>query len=146
MQHKKQHLKTMKSNTLYPQFLSLLLVTIFSIAANGQIKLKSKTAIAFGVKNVKLKMPKGTNPYTNIRASLQSKNGNMWFATTGAGVYRFDGKIFTNFTTKDGLADNIVYCIYERTNGNIWFGTNKGVSIFDGKKFARFSLPGDGRQ
>lgn len=87
--------------------------------------METKSKIAVGVKNLKLTMPEGTDPYTNIRASLLSRNGNIWFATTGEGVYRFDRQIFTNFTTKDGLADNVVYRIYEGSNGNIWFETNK---------------------
>jgi len=122
--------------------IGLLCAFIFGISVSEQSMAQSLTKIASGSKNSRLIMPKGTNRYTNIRATLQSKNGTMWFATTGAGIYRLDGEVFTNFTIKDGLADNVVYCIYEGTNGSIWFGTNKGVSIYDGKKFTKFSLPG----
>ena len=39
----------------------------------------------------------------NITCELQDRDGNLWFSTGGEGVYRFDGKSFTNFTSKDGL-------------------------------------------
>jgi ligand-binding sensor domain-containing protein len=36
----------------------------------------------------------------NVHCGLQDKAGNLWFGTTGDGVYRYDGQTFTNFTTK----------------------------------------------
>jgi ligand-binding sensor domain-containing protein len=35
--------------------------------------------------------------------------------------------------TKDGLAGNIVYSIAQDDSGVFWFGTDKGVSRYDGK-------------
>jgi len=46
-----------------------------------------------------------------VHCGLQDKTGNLWFGTTGDGVYRFDGKLFTNFTMKDGLDTNQIQCI-----------------------------------
>jgi signal transduction histidine kinase/ligand-binding sensor domain-containing protein len=40
-----------------------------------------------------------------------------------------------SFTTKDGLASNIVTMIYQDSKGYLWVGTDEGVSIFDGDKF-----------
>lgn len=93
------------------------------------------------VSHPKLIIPAGTSQYTFIRSSLQDKSGNMWFATSGAGVYRYDGKGFVNFTMKDGLNSNIVQCMMEDFKGNIWVGTKDGVCRFDGKKFTDFALP-----
>ena len=72
----------------------------------------------------------------NIRSIFQDKNGNYWFGTNGAGVYRYDAKTLTQFTVKDGLSDNQVLNIQEDDLGNIWFGTGVfGISKFDGTKF-----------
>lgn len=72
-----------------------------------------------------------------FRCSLLDKSGNLWFGTTGKGVYRYNAATadFTNFTTSDGLSDNFVSAIIEDKAGNIWFGTTKGVCRYDGKSF-----------
>lgn len=76
----------------------------------------------------------------NIRSIFQDKKGLYWFATNGAGVYRYDGKTLLQFTEKDGLANNQVQSIQEDTSGNIWFGTGLfGVSRFDGKTFTTYT-------
>ncbi len=43
------------------------------------------------------------------------------------------------FNEKNGLASNIVRAIAIDSDGNKWFGTNKGVSKFDGKKCINFN-------
>ncbi|MBI4648955.1 MAG: hypothetical protein HY738_20790, partial [Bacteroidia bacterium] len=59
--------------------------------------------------------------------------GNLWFGTAGGGASRYDGKSFTNFTSAQGLANNIVMCITEDNSGNLWFGTyGGGASRYDG--------------
>jgi ligand-binding sensor domain-containing protein len=93
------------------------------------------------VSQPKLIIPSGTNQYTFVRQGMQDNAGNIWFATSGAGVYRYDGKGFVNFTMKDGLNSNIVQCIMQDFKGNIWVGTKDGVCRFDGKKFTDFALP-----
>src|SRR5205085_5175757 len=77
-----------------------------------------------------------TNGYL-FRCALRDKVGNLWFGTSGDGVYRYDavsGK-FSHFTKQDGLNDNSVGSIFEDKAGNLWFSTNNGVSRYDGKFF-----------
>jgi ligand-binding sensor domain-containing protein len=70
----------------------------------------------------------------------QDKSGNLWFGTYGGGVSRLDrdGKTFTNYTTAQGLASNVVRSnIAEDKMGNLWFGTGGGICQLDpaGKVF-----------
>ena len=44
---------------------------------------------------------------------------------------RYDGKSFTTFSTSQGLANNIVWSITEDKTGNLWFGTDDGVSLIN---------------
>ncbi len=81
-----------------------------------------------------------SNSANNVHCGLQDKAGNMWFGTTGQGIYRYDGNSFTNFTTEDGLSSRAVWCVYEDVIGNIWFGTNNGVSRYDGKSFTNMLI------
>jgi ligand-binding sensor domain-containing protein len=62
----------------------------------------------------------------------------IWAATWGGGVSRFDGKHWHNYTTRDGLAGDIVYSIAQESNGVLWFGTNNGVSRYDGKSWHNY--------
>ena len=61
--------------------------------------------------------------------------GIIWAGTWGGGVSRYDGKRWTNLTTQDGLAGNIVYAMAQDDKGVFWFGTDKGLSRFDGKSW-----------
>jgi len=40
-----------------------------------------------------------------------------------------------NFTTKDGLINNLVNAICRDSQGKMWFGTDNGVSCYNGKNF-----------
>ena len=54
--------------------------------------------------------------------------GNLWFGTTD-GLHYLDRKAkeIRNFSTRDGLPDNLVYAITEDQSGNLWFSTNDGI-------------------
>ncbi|MBK8495402.1 MAG: hypothetical protein IPL50_10485 [Chitinophagaceae bacterium] len=58
--------------------------------------------------NSKLIKAQGSQTAENIRCMLQDKAGNLWFGSTGGGVYRYDNKSFTRFTVHDGLSSNLV--------------------------------------
>ncbi len=64
---------------------------------------------------------------------LVAKDQTIWAGTWGGGVARYDGKKWTNFSVKDGLAGDIVYSIAQDAKGVYWFGTNAGVTRYDGK-------------
>ena len=43
-------------------------------------------------------------------------------------------------TMRDGLTDNTIPCIYKDEDGFMWFGTDDGLSRYDGKRFRISSL------
>ena len=74
---------------------------------------------------------------------LEDKNGNMWFATDGNGIFKYKNGDFIHLTAKNELTDNSVADILEDKQGNIWIGTfNGGVSKFDGKTYTNFTKNG----
>ena len=111
---------------------SLLLVLTFLTSCNGQTNTQSQTD-SQPTGQLKLVKTQGSREGDNVHCSLQDKAGNLWFGTTGDGVYRYDGKLFTQFTKKDGLNSNCLYSILEDKEGNIWFGTENGACRYDGK-------------
>lgn len=62
----------------------------------------------------------------------------VWAGTWGGGVARYDGKKWSNLTTRDGLAGDVVFSIARDQEGAMWFGTNRGVSRYDGKTWKNF--------
>lgn len=50
--------------------------------------------------------------------------------------------VFGRYTAEHGLIDNRVLCGYQDHRGYMWFGTNPGLSRFDGSRFTSFALPG----
>jgi ligand-binding sensor domain-containing protein len=66
-------------------------------------------------------------------------DGNLWLATSNAGMLRFDPYGFISYDTRDGLPENTIRSAYVDNQRRIWFGTaTKGVSYFDGKRFTNF--------
>ncbi|OFY36067.1 MAG: hypothetical protein A2X01_19915 [Bacteroidetes bacterium GWF2_35_48] len=66
--------------------------------------------------------PENGLPSYETYCVFQDSKGFIWIGTD-AGVSRFDGNEFENFTTSDGLTDNTVFNIYEDKKGRIWFCT-----------------------
>jgi ligand-binding sensor domain-containing protein len=69
----------------------------------------------------------------------QDAKGNMWFGTH-AGVSRFDGKTFTNYTESQGLRGSGCKLLVDR-KGRLWAGTTEGAFQWNGTSFAEFKLP-----
>ena len=77
---------------------------------------------------------------------VQDCHQQLWIATQGGGVVRYDGYQFTSFTTRDGLSHDSVACVLEDRQGRLWFGTGRwlelyghGVCRFDGERFETFT-------
>ena len=68
----------------------------------------------------------------NVYAINEDPDNNFWFGTDqGVSKMNVSGEI-TNYTTSDGLINNMVYDIdYNATNGNVWFATAGGVSYME---------------
>jgi len=96
------------------------------------------TPKTFRVSQPKLVRTQGI-PSGNVHCDLQDRAGNIWFSTSGEGVYRYNGKTFINFTKQDGLPDNDVRAIIEDRAGNILFGTRSGICKYDGNTFSNYA-------
>lgn len=74
---------------------------------------------------------------------MEDKNGAMWFATDGNGIFKYSNGAFIHLTAKNELTDNNVADILEDKQGNVWIGTfYGGVSKFDGKTYTNFTKDG----
>ena len=135
----------MTKHYLHKPIYSLLLVVAFLTSCNGQTKTQSQTDSVTEAKTNPIGQPKiirtqSTDTNNGVSCGLQDKAGNLWFGTGGEGVYRYDGKLFTQYTEKDGLSHNYVYSILEDKAGNIWFGTKEGLCRYDGKTISAVQI------
>jgi len=78
------------------------------------------------------------NPGYVFSLIVDDRDDSVWAGTWGGGVSHYDGEAWTNFTSADGLAGNIVYSIAQDQNGFIWFGTNNGLSRYDGQSWITY--------
>lgn len=62
-------------------------------------------------------------------AITAAKDGALWFATaggpasSGTGLYRFDGQIWTRYTTQNGLPANEISSLAASSDGSLWLTT-----------------------
>jgi len=61
---------------------------------------------------------------------LRDRDGGLWIGTTGIGLIHVkDGQADT-FTRAEGLSGNIACSLFEDREGNIWYGSEKGLDRF----------------
>ena len=126
------------------QIYSILLVVCFFTSCKGQTTKQTQVDIVNAtttteVGQTKMMRTQGTD-YTQVGCGFQDKEGNLWFGTENEGVYRYDGKFFTQFTKKDGLSDNGVNSITEDKAGNVLFRTHRGICKYVGGKFVNIPM------
>ncbi len=77
-------------------------------------------------------------PNTMVRHIKKGSNGTILFAASWGGVFRYDGKLFTNLTSKIG--SRRFWDVLEDRGGNLWFAsTDSGVYNYNGKTFQHFT-------
>jgi len=73
----------------------------------------------------------------DIRAELEfisiaeDKEGNLWAATSGDGVFMFNADSLLQYSTANGLRSNYCYSLAIDPNGKIWVGHRLGLSRID---------------
>jgi ligand-binding sensor domain-containing protein len=51
-------------------------------------------------------------------------------------------RLWTTYTTADGMSNRIVRSIFQDEEGLLWFGTSSGISMFDGNSWTTFEEEG----
>jgi ligand-binding sensor domain-containing protein len=118
-----------KRNVLYS--LMIMLAGVVNFAVQAQQKNGAQDAVE--TKDVSTShAPKGI-----VRTIKQDRKGNIWI-TSWEGVFKYDGKSFTNITSKVSSAR--FFSVLEDSKGNFWFASiGSGVYYYDGKSFQNFT-------
>lgn len=135
----------MKKRFRQTRVFTFLILLVIGISCKGQVekdlaKEKVNESSLTSDKQLERIQTQSLNKGDNVHCSLQDKAGNLWFGTTGDGIYKYDGKVFTQFTAADGLDVNTVWCILEDRSGEIWVGTADGVYLYDDNRFSKIQV------
>jgi PAS domain S-box-containing protein len=57
----------------------------------------------------------------------EDPTGVLWIGTYGSGLKRFKDGVFTTFTTRQSLFDDVIWDILEDAKGNLWMSSNRGI-------------------
>ncbi|MEB2774314.1 two-component regulator propeller domain-containing protein [Algoriphagus sp. D3-2-R+10] len=78
-------------------------------------------------------------PNSMVRNVKQARNGDILIAASWSGVFRYDGKSFTNLTNSK-IGSHRFWDVLEDRRGNLWFAsTDSGVYNYNGKTFQHFT-------
>ena len=65
----------------------------------------------------------------SVTTVYEDREGSIWIGLWGAGIARWPGSSeWTNWTTADGLSNNIVWAVRRHPSGAMWLGTDRGLA------------------
>ncbi len=68
----------------------------------------------------------------HVNGIFEDSKKNLWFATEGGLCkYEKDKKIFTRYTTKNGMPDNLIFRIQEDGKNNLFISTSRGLACLN---------------
>ncbi len=71
--------------------------------------------------------------------------GNFWIGFSDLGARKLTDTLWTEYTTANsGIASNHVLDVSQSANNDMWFGTNNGVSVFDGTNWTNYNRANSG--
>ena len=74
--------------------------------------------------------------------SVLLDDDNIWIATNGSGLMRFDGDQLIAYTKENSIISSqvAIYCLTKDNMGNIWVGTGgDGIYKYDGENFEHYT-------
>jgi ligand-binding sensor domain-containing protein len=90
-------------------------------------------------------------PHSKNKLQLLLISACLLYLLAGNILYAQNDFRFENFTSENGLSENVVYSIFQDSKGYLWIGTDNGLNRYDGYGFKKFrydpsdnnSLPGN---
>jgi ligand-binding sensor domain-containing protein/signal transduction histidine kinase len=67
-----------------------------------------------------------------VLSIFPDSKGKIWVSTNGKGLYCFEENKLVQYTTQTGLVSDIIFDLWEDSEGNIWACSNAGISMLKG--------------
>ena len=74
-----------------------------------------------------------------VFAMTFDRDGNLWVASRGKGLYRIHGDVVDHYGRTDGLSSDSVNLLFEDREGILWAGTSNGIDSFRDPRVTTFS-------
>jgi peptide/nickel transport system permease protein len=82
----------------------------------------------------------------NVQVVWSGRPADFWFGTDGAGVLHLRSNQWTSFSAAEckahssgcGLASDRVFAIWGKGTRTVWFGTDRGASLYEGETWTTF--------
>jgi ligand-binding sensor domain-containing protein/signal transduction histidine kinase len=78
-------------------------------------------------------------PGNDITCLCAGKNGGLWVGTSDHGLARFQNEKWIHFSTANGLASDSISYIIEDDGGDLWVGSNMGLTRIAKKSLEDFA-------
>ena len=117
------------SAVAFPPGLRLGAVNRVSAAADSSVWFGTATAVVRWRRGVfrRVSLP-ATRGLGAVSSFAVAPDGALWVGTEGAGLYRYDGRRFAAFTTRDGLSDDRIVDLLVDRGRNVWVATRDGLN------------------
>jgi len=89
--------------------------------------------ITFQLRNGKY-VEKSRDLNKTLVRSIFQRGDTIWVGTKGEGLYMIQmnsGEKLSQFKRQQGLIDDVIYSLIDDINGNIWMGSNRGISVYN---------------
>ncbi len=72
-------------------------------------------------------------PYNDIVHIYEDEDNTFWLASKGGGLIHINVESgeYEQYTTQQGLSDNVIYAVYPDDYGNLWLSSNNGIMQFN---------------
>jgi signal transduction histidine kinase/ligand-binding sensor domain-containing protein len=148
-----EHIEELSDHTLQVETRNKILrlkekdLSTISSAPRNEFPATAANRLAVGKGRTEEQLPAGkallaiSNEGTLIRKVLRDASGATWIATENTGLFRIapSGEV-QHYTHSTGLPSDHIWDIFEDREGNIWAGTQNGLSRLRQDKFITYTL------
>ena len=83
--------------------------------------------------------PKFDGSKVSVYDMMFDRDGNLWVASLGKGIFRIHGDVVEHYGRTEGLSSDAVGALFEDREGIIWAATTNGIDSFRDPRIVTFS-------